>query len=468
MVSGGPCIRSTVGNLVLEGLQLHCSADAETDVVGVLLDGSGVTGRVVVREAIIRLDGAGGSGERLAIAAPSVGQLSLEIRNTILYDLGEGTARHAGLLVEDDSVAAIAANVTVVGGEYGLRQTAGSLGALNVLVEGSASACFGGEFADGSRNNISSDGSAPGPGSAAETSGWLRGPLDGENADHHLACNPLSRAEVTISDLDIGTVARLFDGNTTIPVRTANVNPAIVELDMGAPVVLKAVNLGLGYGTSHRWTVAVADSASGSFRVIVDRTVDSTDLPDPRFVLDEAVLDALETAQVIRIEVTKENSDNYVHLTELELVFADSPCEGGTDLSNGQMAAFSTDIDSGWRSGPWDVGADEGSTVAVFSGPSYPEVWESEGQAVFEVLLSEPLSSELQLGYLVRPFEATEGVDYSGGSGEISFGPGRLRQEVVVPVFDDGEPDDYEGLLIEFSTLGNDPVMLASMERHHS
>ncbi|HSO22748.1 MAG TPA: Calx-beta domain-containing protein, partial [Chondromyces sp.] len=461
-VAGGPCIRSTVGNLVLEWLQLYCSADPATDLAGVLLDGPGVSGRVELRESIVRLDGASGAGERLGVAAPSVGELELAIRNTVFYDLGSGTARHAGLLVEGDSVDATVANATVIGGEYGLRRTAGSLTAVNTLIEGSGTACFAGEMAAGSSNNISSDATAPGPGSATGVSGWMVGPLTGGAADQHLDCNPAGSAAVASSTINFGSLANLFDGNPRSIIRTAAVNPAFVEVDFGAPLVLEGTAVAFGFSTAHRWSMAVADSPadmaarSGSYRVVVsERAADGSGLPDPNYLWDEVELMAPETARVVRLEVEKLVGDSSVHLGEWSFVIGNSPCDGGTDLSTGPAGAYAFDLDGQWRADPWDVGSDEASLISVTAGSVNSEVWESEGEAVVEVLLSSPPRSEARFGYRTRPFSATENLDFTPVAGELVFEPGRLRREIRVPIAVDTVADDYEDFAVELFAPGD-------------
>ena len=68
----GTCITSSVGNLRLEGLQLHCSADPGVDLFGVLLDGYGAGGFVDVSQTIIRLDDADTERARVGIEAELV------------------------------------------------------------------------------------------------------------------------------------------------------------------------------------------------------------------------------------------------------------------------------------------------------------------------------------------------------------------------------------------------------------
>ena len=299
------------------------------------------------------------------------------------------------MLVEAEPVSAVVTNTTIVGGEYGLRRSAGSLTAANVLVEGSGSACFEGDFMPASRNNMASDLSAPGPNSENGVEGWLVGPLAGESADLHLACNPLQRAAATHSVFDSGNVDKLFDGNPRSLARTAAQNPAFVELDFGSPVVLAGSRVAVGYGSAHRWTLAVANtpadmlSRSGSYRVVVpERTTDGSGLPDPRWLWDEVFLEAPETTRVIRLEVEKlDGGDDYVHLSEWELLFHSSPCDSGADLSAGPGGGFNTDIDGNWRAGAWDVGADEGSRIHVGFAHGNLEVFETEGEAVVEVVL---------------------------------------------------------------------------------
>ncbi len=64
------------------------------------------------------------------------GALEIEIRNSMIYDLGTGSARHAGVLIDDEPVTVRIANTTIIGGEHGVVQIAGTATAINTLVSG--------------------------------------------------------------------------------------------------------------------------------------------------------------------------------------------------------------------------------------------------------------------------------------------------------------------------------------------
>jgi len=460
-VSGSAaCIRSTVGDVVIDGLQLYCTDDAANDVAGVLFDGSGVTGVVEIADVLIRLDGATGAGARIGVAAPAVGDLELRIRNAIVWDLGSGTARHAGFLVEDDSVTARIAGVTVHGGSYGFRRTAGAAIVKSSLAVNATVADFAGAFDLDSTGNASSDATAPGSAANHDTKAPFVNPSTGTTADLHLECNPLASATITSVPIDIGSVNNLFDGNPRTLARSANVNPAWVLIEFPEPVTIAATAVAFSHADGHDWFVAMADSAadmssqSGSYRVVVPtQEARPVGLPDPNYMWDEVQLAAPESGRVIRLEALK-LGDAYVHLGEWDLEFVGTPCEAGADLSGDAVAPFLTDVDGENRIVPWDVGADESTFISAAFTQSSLQVWEQEGQAVLEVLLSDPAPAELAVAFRTVQSSATEGVDYTGASGELVFAAGEVRREITVPINDDGLPDDWESFSVELAAPG--------------
>jgi len=100
-VWGGDCLRTTVGNLTIEGLQFLCTADAATPVTAIHLDA--ITGEVEISEVLIHLAGTGASAERVAVKATSWGAAELVVRNTMMWGLG-ASELHAGILVGDSGV----------------------------------------------------------------------------------------------------------------------------------------------------------------------------------------------------------------------------------------------------------------------------------------------------------------------------------------------------------------------------
>jgi len=457
-VSGSAaCIRSTVGDVVIDGLQLYCTDDAANDVAGVLFDGSGVTGVAEIADVLIRLDGATGTGARLGFATPAVGDLELRIRNAIVWDLGSGTARHAGILVEDDSVTARIAGVTVDGGSYGIRRTAGTAIVKSSLAVNATVADFAGAFDLESIGNASSDATAPGSAANHGTKAPFVEPSAGTTADLHLECDPLTSATITSVPIDIGNVNNVFDGDPRSLARSANVNPAWVQVEFTEPVSIIGTAVAFSHATGHDWFVAMADTAadmssqSGSYRVVVPmQEARPAGLPDPNFMWDEAQLAAPESGRVIRLEALKLD-DAYVHIGEWELEIAGTPCEAGADLSGDAIAPFATDIDGEVRIVPWDVGADEATFISAAFTRSNMQVWEEEGQAVLEVLLSDPAPAQLAVAFRTVPSSATEGVDYTGTSGELVFAAGEVRSEIVVPINDDELPDDSENFGVELA-----------------
>jgi hypothetical protein len=457
-VSGGPCLKSSVGDLVISGLQLYCSADAATDVAAVSLDGTSVNGRVEVSETIIRLDGADGSGERLGISAPDVGTVSLVVKNIVLYDLGSGTDRHAGLLVEDTSLTARVLSTTIVGGAFGIRQTAGAVSAINTIAVGSGTAGFSGMFQSESASNAADDGTAPGTGSFPGTTPPFSGPLTGASADLHLSCGIPGLATVTSSLFDIGIIDDVFDGNPRTLARTAGENPAFVQLEFADPVLVSSAAVSLSHANQQEWSLAVADSAadmatqSGSFAVAIPtRIVDGLGLPDPGWVWDSSSFTPT-LARVIRLDVYK-YGDPYVHIDEWELGF-EGVCGGAMDLSADATDSFAVDVDGDLRVEPWDVGADEATVPSMRSVEFVYEIWEVEGEAVVDVLLSNPVPADVEIAYWTLESSAIAGLDFVAVEGSVTISAGSRIGQISVPVLDDGVSDDAESFDILFDYEG--------------
>lgn len=77
----------------------------------------------------------------------------------------------------------------------------------------------------------------------------------------------------------------------------------------------------------------------------------------------------------------------------------------------------------------------------------------------FPVVLEEPSALTIRVFYRTENLTALSGQDYQEVSGWLTFPPGDLAREVVVPLIPDGVPEDNEDF--EFRLLGGDHVTLA-------
>ena len=159
-VWGGDCLRTTVGNLSIEGLQFLCTAEAATPVTAIHVDA--ITGEVEISEVLIYLAGSGATAERVAVKATSWGASEVVVRNSMMWGFG-ASGLHAGILVGNNRVTLHALNNTIVGGGYGIRNLGGTVTATNNLVAASGLASFDGDFEPASTRNLGADASTPGP-----------------------------------------------------------------------------------------------------------------------------------------------------------------------------------------------------------------------------------------------------------------------------------------------------------------
>ena len=83
------------------------------------------------------------------------------------------------------------------------------------------------------------------------------------------------QATVSNSEIDIGPIDNIFDGNTNSLARTANVNPMVITLTFSVRVDLAGSHI-FFLGGDSEWRVETADSVeelesmTGSFRVALD------------------------------------------------------------------------------------------------------------------------------------------------------------------------------------------------------
>ena len=367
-VWGRDCLRTTVGNLMIEGLQFLCTADAATPVTAIHLDT--ITGEIEISGVLIHLAGTGATADRVAVEATSWGASEVVVRNSMMWGLGDSEL-HAGILVGNSRVTMHAFNNTIVGGGYGIRNLGGTVTAINNLVAASGLASFDGDFEPASTRNLGADASTPDPPPNAVGPVTMVNPAYSFDADYHLRCGVMDQEVALDHPFEIGSeedLRALFDCDPDSLLRSAAINPAKVVLEFTEERAATGTSVVLSHFYSHTWMVVAADSVedlvpgSPSYRVLVpERTVENEEI-----AWDGLTFDQPEVFNVIELTVWRNGGDDYVHVNEWALDSLNPACGQGVDLSEIPRHPFSSDIDSNARTGPWDIGADqdEGITVA--------------------------------------------------------------------------------------------------------
>ena len=88
---------------------------------------------------------------------------------------------------------------------------------------------------------------------------------------------------------------------------------------------------------------------------------------------------------------------------------------------------------------------------------SHPEGQAGTTDFVFTASLSNPSSSPVSADYSLQAGTATEGSDYDGAGGTVTFDPGQTTAEIVVPVHGDTtfEPDEDLTVTLSNATGGS-------------
>jgi hypothetical protein len=111
-----------------------------------------------------------------------------------------------------------------------------------------------------------------------------------------------------VTPYDIGGPSDIFDGNNATLARSANVNPAILEVTFSTPKTIREFRARFSHAASYRWKVDAASTAGGTYTEIVPWTsaVDSVD--------SVKRLAAPVTVQKLRFTGQRLVGDNYVHV----------------------------------------------------------------------------------------------------------------------------------------------------------
>ena len=87
-----------------------------------------------------------------------------------------------------------------------------------------------------------------------------------------------------------------------------------------------------------------------------------------------------------------------------------------------------------------------------FSSASY-YVNEEAGTASIDVIRTEGSAEEVSVDFAVTAGTATDVLDFTATNGTVTFGPGVLRQTIVLPIVNDGELEGNETVLLTFNNF---------------
>ncbi|MCP5004591.1 MAG: hypothetical protein GY941_11740 [Planctomycetes bacterium] len=142
----------------------------------------------------------------------------------------------------------------------------------------------------------------------------------------------VSDAELTSTESDIGNVSNCFDGDPTTIMRSANINPAFVQVAFPTQQGITQLRVLLGQpGFPHdknSWWVEAADThenldnKTGSYQVVVPERFDVAG------TWDEVIPLTPVSRRIWRFWITRTAGDNFVHIPELELWSKDVIGEG--------------------------------------------------------------------------------------------------------------------------------------------
>jgi hypothetical protein len=179
-------------------------------------------------------------------------------------------------------------------------------------------------------------------GTNGNTDAVLVGGVDAESTLTQPTIDPLlrklsiSEAILSATESDIGDVMSCFDNNPNTVMRSANINPAFVEIEFPEPQLVRQIRVLLGQPgypsiDQNSWRVEAADSQED-----LDSKTGSYQMPvSERFGVagwwDEAVLTETIEKRIWRFWITRTVGDDYVHIPELEL-WTDLDIPDGVDL----------------------------------------------------------------------------------------------------------------------------------------
>jgi hypothetical protein len=119
------------------------------------------------------------------------------------------------------------------------------------------------------------------------------------------------KATVTATKFDINDATKIFDTDRDSLARTADINPAFVQVVFTEPQTAESVRVQFT-GEKHAWTVLAGD-APDTLKPVAQATFEGE---APQTV----ALSPAVTARVFRLEVRRLEGDNYVHIRDWELL----------------------------------------------------------------------------------------------------------------------------------------------------
>jgi len=265
-VSNATAFRTTATAIRLEGLQVRNNGVNGNDQRGIFFNSQTGTGDVRVSHCIVRgagstsrsghhgmdMGGLGGSGSRM------------RIWNNLVYDYNTSdTDNNTGIHPFDSDYVFYLYNNTVVNCRYGIRQEAGTVVAINNVVQ-SCNTGFSGTFDTGSSEyNCSSGGTAPGGNSKTNTTVTF---VNAGNDDYRLSAGDTAARNAGYN----------LSADTYCAFKTDLKNQKRMDAwDMGADEWNGAIDRSVGPGN----TAALA-TGSGNPLVITDGVADfMNDLP---------------------------------------------------------------------------------------------------------------------------------------------------------------------------------------------
>jgi hypothetical protein len=137
------------------------------------------------------------------------------------------------------------------------------------------------------------------------------------------AMQAAGRASFSATPSDIGSVADVFDRQTSTLYRSANINPATITVTFTTAQAFREFRImpAAAWGDpAYRWTVETADSQSdldgktGSYHVAVPSTGILSD------AWSSAILPSTITARIVRLTAQRLTGDNYVHIREWSII----------------------------------------------------------------------------------------------------------------------------------------------------
>src|SRR5204863_6851795 len=100
---------------------------------------------------------------------------------------------------------------------------------------------------------------------------------------------------------------------------------------------------------------------------------------------------------------------------------------------------------------------DDAAPTVSLSATSY-EVDEDAGTLDIIVGLSTASGQAVTVDFATADDTATDGADYSGASGTVTFAPGDVSETITIPLLDDSLAEDDEALSIELANPVNTSI----------